>query len=122
MLIKKPDDIRSSEITPEHLHHDRRDFLKAAGLLGIASATGATGALVSARTASAAAQGGALKDELTPFEDVTTYNNYYEFGTDKSEPAENAKGLKTKPWTVRVEGLVSKPASYSRSEEHTSEF
>src|SRR5688500_13176358 len=113
MPLQQPDDIRSSEITPEHLHHDRRDFLKAAGLLGIAAATGATGALVSARTASAAAQGGALKDKLTPFEDVTTYNNYYEFGTDKSEPAENAKGLKTKPWTVRVEGLVSKPASYS---------
>ena len=54
-----------------------------------------------------------FKDELTPFEDVTTYNNFYEFGTDKSEPAENAKGFKTKPWTVRVEGMVSKPASYS---------
>ncbi len=61
----------------------------------------------------AATQNGQEKDELTPFEDVTTYNNFYEFGTDKSDPAENAKGFKTKPWTVKVEGLVSKPASYS---------
>jgi methionine sulfoxide reductase catalytic subunit len=108
MLIKKPDDLRSSEITPERLYHDRREFLRAAGLLGIAAAT-----LGSVRSAGAAGQEVPLKDELTPFEDVTTYNNFYEFGTDKSDPAENAKGFKTKPWTVRVEGLVSKPASYS---------
>jgi sulfoxide reductase catalytic subunit YedY len=108
MLIKKPDDLRSSEITPERLYYDRRDFLRTAGLLGIAAAT-----LGRAESASAATQDGQLKDELTPFEDVTTYNNFYEFGTDKSDPAENAKGFKTKPWTVRVEGMVSKPASYS---------
>jgi methionine sulfoxide reductase catalytic subunit len=108
MLIKKPDDLRSSEITPERLYHDRREFLRAAGLLGIAAAT-----LGTVRSANAAGQEVPLKDELTPFEDVTTYNNFYEFGTDKSDPAENAKGFKTKPWTVRVEGLVSKPASYS---------
>ncbi len=98
MLIKKPDDLRSSEITPENLYYDRREFLRAAGLLGIAAAT---------------LGGQQLKDELTPYEDVTTYNNFYEFGTDKSDPAENAKGFKTKPWSVAVEGLVSKPATYS---------
>jgi methionine sulfoxide reductase catalytic subunit len=108
MLIKKPDDLRSSEITPENLYYDRREFLRAAGLLGIAAAT-----LGRVEPASAATQDVQLKDELTPFEDVTTYNNFYEFGTDKSDPAENAKAFKTKPWTVRVEGLVSKPASYS---------
>ena len=108
MLIKKPDDLPSSEITPESLYSDRREFLRTAGLLGIAAATlGCVG------SASADTQDGQVKDELTPFEDVTTYNNFYEFGTDKSDPAENAKGFKTKPWTVRVEGLVSKPASYS---------
>jgi len=112
MLIKKRDDIKSSEITPESLYCDRREFLRAAGLLGIATATVSAGAL--ARAASAhAAQGQELKDELTPFEDVTTYNNFYEFGTDKAEPAENSKGFKTKPWTVRVEGMVNKPASYA---------
>jgi sulfoxide reductase catalytic subunit YedY len=109
MLIKKPDDLRSSEITPENLYYDRREFLRAAGLLGIAAAT-----LGRVEPANAATQDGQqLKDELTPFEDVTTYNNFYEFGTDKSDPAENAKGFKTKPWTVAVEGLVSKPATYS---------
>ena len=104
MLIKKRDDIRSAEITPEHLYYNRREFLQTAGLLGIAAAGVSTGAL---------AQGQQLKDDLTPYEDVTTYNNYYEFGTDKSDPAENSRRFRTKPWTVRVEGLVSKPASYS---------
>lgn len=109
MLIKKPDDLRASEITPENLYYDRREFLRAAGLLGIAAAT-----LGRVEPANAATQDGQqLKDELTPYEDVTTYNNFYEFGTDKSDPAENAKGFKTKPWTVAVEGLVSKPATYS---------
>ena len=98
MLIKKPDDLRASEITPENLYYDRREFLRAAGLLGIAAAT-----LGRVEPANAATQDGQqLKDELTPYEDVTTYNNFYEFGTDKSDPAENAKGFKTKPWTVAV--------------------
>jgi sulfoxide reductase catalytic subunit YedY len=113
MLIKKADDLRSSDTTPENLYYDRREFLRTAGLLGIAAATASAGVLGLATSANAATQDGQLKDELTPFEDVTTYNNFYEFGTDKSDPAENAKGFKTKPWTVRVEGLVSKPASYS---------
>ena len=107
MLIKKPDDIKSSEITPEALYYDRRDFLRAAGLLGIATATGSLAAF-----ANRPGQG-QQKDELTPFEDVTTYNNFYEFGTDKSDPSDNSKDFKTKPWTVRVEGMVSKPATYN---------
>ena len=111
MLIKKPDDIASSEITPEELYTNRRGFLKAAGLLGIAATAGSAASFKHA--GASGAQGPQLKDELTPFEDVTTYNNYYEFGTDKSEPAENATELKTRPWTVKVEGLVSKPATYS---------
>jgi sulfoxide reductase catalytic subunit YedY len=110
MLIKKPSDIPSSEITPEALYHSRREFLRAAGLLGIVAAGGALGA---AKVAHAMTQDGQNKDELTPFEDVTTYNNFYEFGTDKGDPSENAKGFKTKPWTVKVEGLVSKPATYN---------
>jgi sulfoxide reductase catalytic subunit YedY len=113
MLIKKSDDLKSSEITPENFYHDRRDFLRAAGLLGIAAATASGGLLGFVESGKAGAQEPQLKDDLTPFEDVTMYNNFYEFGTDKSEPAENAKGFKTKPWTVRVDGLVSKPASYS---------
>ena len=113
MLIKKPDDIPSSAITPEQLYVDRRNFLKAAGLLGIGAAALSTTALAKGGFPKDGAQGPQLKDELTPFEDVTSYNNYYEFGTDKADPAENAKRFKTKPWTVKVEGLVSKPATYS---------
>jgi sulfoxide reductase catalytic subunit YedY len=113
MLIKKPDDIESSEITPEHLYYDRREFLRTAGLLGIATAAMSTGALACVESGNATPQEQQLKDELTPFQDVTTYNNFYEFGTDKSDPAENSKGFQTKPWTVRVEGMVSKPATYS---------
>ena len=109
MLIKKPDDIHSSEITPEEFYFGRREFLRAAGLLGIVAATGGVGAAAT----SVRRQGTQDKDELTPLEDVTTYNNFYEFGTDKSDPAENAKGFKTKPWSVRVEGLVSRPAAYN---------
>jgi sulfoxide reductase catalytic subunit YedY len=110
MLIKKPDDIRSSEITSEELYANRREFLKTAGLLGIAAAAATTTGFAGR---SSGRQGPQLKDELTPYEDVTTYNNYYEFGTDKADPAENATNFKTKPWSVKVEGLVSKPATYS---------
>jgi len=109
MLIKKPDDVRSSEITPEELYFGRREFLRAAGLLGVAAAAGG----LSAAAASVGRRGSQEKDELTPFDDVTTYNNFYEFGTDKGDPAENAKSFKTKPWSVRIEGLVSKPATYN---------
>ncbi len=116
MIIKKPDDISSSEITPEHVYVNRREFLRAAGLIGVAGAAASTAALVGRSGRDEAPQGPQARDELTPYEDVTTYNNFYEFGTDKSDPAENAKGFKTKPWSVRVEGLVGKPATYDLEE------
>jgi sulfoxide reductase catalytic subunit YedY len=53
-----------------------------------------------------------LDEALTPWADVTTYNNFYEFGTDKSDPARNAKNFRTKPWTVKIDGLVNKPGDY----------
>jgi len=109
MLINKPDDIKSSEITPERLYYDRREFLRTAGLLGLASAAISTGALACVEPGSAATEEQQLKDELTPFEDVTTYNNFYEFGLDKSDPAANAHTLQPRPWTLRVEGEVRKP-------------
>ncbi|MBK6489915.1 MAG: protein-methionine-sulfoxide reductase catalytic subunit MsrP [Gemmatimonadetes bacterium] len=120
MLIRRTPDhpIRSSEITSESDYENRRQFLKEAGLLGL----GLAGVAAASRSAGAAAVtaqqgtsiGGAeLKPELTPWEDVTTYNNFYEFGTSKEDPAENAKNFKTKPWTVKVEGLVAKPATYN---------
>jgi methionine sulfoxide reductase catalytic subunit len=108
--------IRSSEITPETSYVNRRGFLKEAGLLGLAVA----GVAACASDADAGEQaqqatslsGAELKPELTPWEDVTGYNNFYEFGTGKEDPAANAKEFKVKPWSVKVEGLAGKPGTY----------
>jgi sulfoxide reductase catalytic subunit YedY len=100
-------DAPSSEITPERAFHTRREFLRAAGIGGAALAAGA---FVLPRATSAASQ---QRDELTPFEDVTTYNNFYEFGTDKGDPARNARNFRTTPWTVKVDGMVRRPADYA---------
>jgi sulfoxide reductase catalytic subunit YedY len=110
MLIKRPADIPSSEITDERLYVNRREWLRAMGLLGAAAAIGACTSDGEAAEHGILAQQG--DDKPTPYEDVTTYNNFYEFGTGKDEPAQNATKFKTKPWTVRVEGMVNKPASY----------
>jgi methionine sulfoxide reductase catalytic subunit len=108
MLIRRPDDIPSSEITPEALYQNRRAFIGTAGALALGSL------LVPA--AACAEEAAPQKDELTPEKDVTSYNNFYEFGTDKDEPKENAAGFRTTPWSVSVEGLVSKPRTYSYEE------
>src|SRR5580765_1745310 len=105
MLIKKPNDLASSEITTEEQFLNRRKFLAAAGI-----ATG--GLLASGRLLSAVAPAGRQDDKPNTFEEITTYNNYYEFGTGKEDPSANAKSFRTKPWTVKVDGLVKKPADY----------
>jgi sulfoxide reductase catalytic subunit YedY len=118
MLIRRPDDIPSSEITSESAYLKRRDFLARAGGLGLALA-GATllGGLGcgtdEGRTEETAngALAGADDEKPTSYEDITSYNNYYEFGTDKSDPKANAGGLRTRPWTVKVDGLVKKPGA-----------
>jgi sulfoxide reductase catalytic subunit YedY len=117
MHIGKPSDIASSEITPESVYLDRRRFLR----LGAAGAVGAgmvPSALAACTPETAESDGDAIaadaQEELTPYRDVTTYNNFYEYGTDKADPAENAPGrLKTKPWNVRIEGLCAKPGDYA---------
>jgi sulfoxide reductase catalytic subunit YedY len=103
MLIRRPHDIPSSEITPESLYLDRRQFVGAAGALAL-------GALV-APSVLQAAPGPRVgqDDKLTSEEDATSYNNYYEFGTDKDEPKELARGFKPKPWTIEIAGLVKAP-------------
>ena len=108
MLIGRASDIPSSEITPERLYLGRREFIAAAGLAAASLAVpAAVRALVPAPGRRAAAD-----DKLTPYEDVTTYNNYYEFGTGKDEPARNARGFQPRPWTVEVAGEVARPAHY----------
>ena len=115
-------DLPSSEITPEGAYYDRRKFLTAAGLIGAGLVGGATLPL-SPRSASAQQQrslgtpyGLQPTDVATPEEDVTSYNNFYEFGTGKDDPAANAQDFKARPWTVKVEGLVAKPGNYQLEE------
>jgi sulfoxide reductase catalytic subunit YedY len=111
MLIGKPSDLRSSEITPESLYLDRRRFLR----LGAASVMGAAvGAC--APDDGAADDGTALQasqEKPTEYKHITTYNNFYEYGPDKDDPARNAPGrLRPRPWSVVVEGHCAKPGRY----------
>lgn len=110
MLIRHPADILPSEITDSAVYLERRRFLAQAGTLALAGA-------LPAGLAHAAGQslGPLIKSPLsigesqTPYKAVTTYNNFYELGTDKEEPAQNTHRLKPAPWTLRIEGLVNKP-------------
>jgi methionine sulfoxide reductase catalytic subunit len=114
MLIKKPDDIKSSEITDEKQYLNRRKFIAAAGAVGI-GAVGAAWALAPGLLRARGPEDGAEPqepDKVNSYEDITSYNNFYEFGTDKEDPKENAHTLRTRPWTVQVAGLVKKPAIY----------
>ena len=116
MLIRRNSGIPSSEITPEVAYVRRREFLRLTGTALVAGAIvpafGATACGAEERdTGEAEAQ--RRQEKLTPFEDVTTYNNYYEFGTDKSDPSRLAASFKPQPWTVRVDGMVAKPADYA---------
>ena len=118
MLIKRPSDILPSEITDKALYRDRRDFIRAAAALGVAGGLAATGLFSSAPARAATKLPDLRKSVLsttetaTPYKDVTSYNNFYEFGTDKGDPAENAGSLKTRPWTVKIEGEIKKPGTY----------
>ncbi|GAC1476937.1 MAG: protein-methionine-sulfoxide reductase catalytic subunit MsrP [Gemmatimonadaceae bacterium] len=113
MLIGRSDDIPSSEITDETLYHDRRSFIATAGralAAGLVLPSLACGAAADARGRPEAAT--ADEDKPNSYEEITTYNNFYELGTDKSDPARNAGSLHVTPWTVAIEGLCAKPASY----------
>jgi methionine sulfoxide reductase catalytic subunit len=130
MLIKKPKDIPSSEITPKKLYLNRRKFLAeaaaAAGVVGAAAQVGRPVARwLEPRRVFAANEKLSIArkspystttDKVTPYEMVTNYNNYYEFSTDKYEPAHLCQSLKTSPWTVSVEGEVEKPGKFSVDE------
>ena len=117
MLIRKPVDIKSSEITDEKLYRNRRQFLKTAGLATLASAGAAiltSGCSNGSGIVSAAPQRGEFDtdEEPTPYDAVTGYNNFYEFGTGKDDPAKNAQTLQPRPWTVEVDGMVQRPGTY----------
>ena len=112
MLIKKPNDIPSSEITPEDSYLNRRQFLAAAGIVAAGAAVaGSISALPAFSESGRRKQ--QEEDKPNTWDEITTYNNYYEFGTDKEDPSANARTFKTRPWTVKVDGLVKKPADYA---------
>ncbi|HEX8150453.1 MAG TPA: protein-methionine-sulfoxide reductase catalytic subunit MsrP [Pyrinomonadaceae bacterium] len=130
MLIKKPDDIKGSEITDRNVYLSRRNFMRGAALAASAAATGlvyrrllapqveapAPAGRVEPGSQSAPKQWGLPGEEATGYQDVTHYNNFYEFGTDKYSPARRAQGLVTRPWTVSVEGLVNRPKVFDVDE------
>lgn len=99
MLIKPTTDLSEADVTDEALYRQRRSFIKA-GLLG-------AGTLLAGN-----AWGGENKDEVTDYKKATGYNNFYEFGTAKTDPARYADEMKTKPWSVSIEGEVAKPGTY----------
>jgi len=119
MLIRNAPDVRSSEITSERLYLHRREFIQAAlgaaaGLLGASRTIEASSAQAPLPPRLDGVRKGPFgtSEKQTPYEDITTYNNFYEFGTDKSDPSRNAGSLRTTPWSVKVDGEVNKPADY----------
>src|SRR5215831_15558829 len=114
MLIQHPPDIRSSEITPKPLYLNRRTFLKGLPLAGVGLAVGNLRA--DDKLAGVGKSAFSTNEKVTPYNDVTHYNNYYEFGTGKEQPASLAQKLKTSPWAVKVEGAVSKPQVFDIDE------
>ena len=125
MLIKRPDDIKSGEITDKELYLNRRQFIRTAslGAAGLGSGLlvpGLLGPMSEARGATKLTGVGksafSTDEPLTPLKDITSYNNFYEFGTGKSDPQRNSKDFKTRPWTVTVEGEVHKPKTFGIEE------
>src|SRR6266542_5641894 len=129
MLIKKPSDIKSSEITDRKVYLNRRLFMRSAILAGSVTATGLLyrklnpppavveerpkiAGLVRQSSDEAERNGFKVNEPLTLFEDITNYNNFYEFSTDKRSVASEARGFVTRPWNVSVEGLVNRSKTF----------
>jgi sulfoxide reductase catalytic subunit YedY len=132
MLIKKSSDIKASEITDENVYRSRRWFMKSAILAGTATATGLlyrslnpppaelpkgdkieTAKII---TQDSGKTGFTVNEKLTSLQDITNYNNFYEFSTSKGSVATASKGFITRPWSVSVGGLVNKPKTFDLDE------
>jgi sulfoxide reductase catalytic subunit YedY len=133
MLIKKPDEIKSSEITDKKIYLDRRFFMRGAALAATTAATGLLyrklnpapaekpkgEKLVTVEKSAAddrVSEGFAVNEKLTSIEDITNYNNFYEFSTNKQSVASESRGFVTRPWAVAVGGLVNKPTTFDLDE------
>ena len=122
MLIKKASDLKWSEVTSKSVYMNRRKFLAGAAVAaGAAFAAGPASSWLDPQTAHAAGAKLAVaskspfstSEKETPYQIVTTYNNFYEFGTDKGDPVRNAKNFVTTPWSVTIDGEVAKPQKFS---------
>jgi len=125
MLIKKAADLRESDVTPKETFLRRREFLAVAGSTAVAVATNGLGPVFTGTPTAAAQNPAAQKltnlkkspfstdEKLNSYKDITTYNNFYEFGLDKADPGKYAHTLKPKPWSVVVEGQCGKPGTYN---------
>jgi sulfoxide reductase catalytic subunit YedY len=125
MLVRRKPDLTSADVTPKSVYQARRTFLRGMGLAGAAALAGKglLELLAPARAAAATTKlsgviPGAFRtnEPPTPYNDVTHYNNFYEFGIDKTDPAKNAQNFRTSPWLVSVEGEVHKPRKFSLDE------
>jgi sulfoxide reductase catalytic subunit YedY len=129
MLMNKPDEIKSSEITDKKIYLDRRFFMRGAALAATTAATGLLyrklnpapaekpkgEKLVTVEKSAAddrVSEGFAVNEKLTSIEDITNYNNFYEFSTNKQSVASESRGFVTRPWAVAVGGLVNKPTTF----------
>ncbi len=109
MLIRRPSNIRSSEITSWSAYLRRREFIAGAAGLGLSALVGQNAGAAPLKPAKSPFS---TDEKQTPLKDVTNYNNFYEFGPGKTDPAAYAHRLTTSPWTVAIDGLVGKPAQY----------
>lgn len=113
MPAYRPPHIASSEITPKDIYLSRRNFIGAAAAAGFGLAAGGEAWAAPLSTVPGPYK---LNEKLTPKEAVTTYNNFYEFGVNKEDPAQNSGAFKTAPWSVKVEGMVGKPKEFGLDE------
>ncbi|HYE44543.1 MAG TPA: protein-methionine-sulfoxide reductase catalytic subunit MsrP [Caulobacter sp.] len=112
MLIRRASDLTENDVTPEPIYRRRREFMTGLGAAGLLAACSAPEEAAAAPLKAAASRY-STNEAKTPFKDVTTYNNFYEFGVDKDDPARNAGRLKTRPWTVKVDGHCARPGTYN---------
>src|SRR5205814_3604141 len=125
MLIHKAPDLTYADVTPKSVYLDRRKFLRAMGIVGATAVAGKSlfdldlppqVAFAATKFTNLAKSDFSTSEKQNSYEDVTHYNNFYEFGTDKSDPAKNAKNFNTSNWVVSVEGEVAKPRKFTMDE------
>ncbi len=108
MIIRKPSDLRYSDVTPKQVYLNRRRFLGAAPI-ALGALLGSRAAQATTKLAGVTKSSYTVDEKVTPLDVITHYNNFYEFGTDKEDPSRNAQNFRTSPWMVKVEGEVAKP-------------